>query len=176
MFQDGAALRPGDYPGIAVEAEIAVTLARDVQGAGNRLTTEDVRAAIGTLHVAIEILASRFVDRKKVPPLAGIADLQHSGAVVVGPGISPGNWPELSHQALSLEMDGTEIARTAGNSSTENMLTSLAWLANHAVAYGLPLKAGDVVITGARLGPLALEGSQVVVKGAGLGSVSARFS
>lgn len=174
VYPSGAALKLSDYAGIAIEAEIAVTICRDLPDT-SAYSPDDLRDAVASLHLAIEVVASRFVDRKANPSLVGIADLQNSGAVVVGPALA-GEWPELSKQALSMFVDGCEVGRAAGNGSTENTLKSLAWLANHAKARGLPLKAGDVIITGARLGPLPLEGKEVVVTGPGFEPVTATFA
>ncbi|WEK03755.1 MAG: fumarylacetoacetate hydrolase family protein [Candidatus Devosia phytovorans] len=176
VFENGVTLKLSDYPGIAIEGEVAVTFNRDLPGKDGGYTADDVRAAIGSLHVAIEIVASRFFDRRNNPSLVGIADLQNSGAVILGPAIPADTWPELSKKSLSMLVDGKEVQSTPGNGSTENTLTSLAWLANHAAARGLPLQSGNVVITGARLGPLPLDGTNVVVDGGDLGSVSATIS
>lgn len=176
VFQDGVELSREDFAGLAIEGEIAVKFNRALDGKPGGYTVDDVRDAIGSLHIAIEVLGSRFIDRTSVPALVGIADLQSNGAVVVGPAMSANTWPELAEQALRLTVDGVEIASTAGNGSTLNTLTSLAWLANHAATRGLPIKAGDVIITGARLGPLPLDGKHVEISGDGFASVSATFS
>lgn len=42
-------------------------------------------------------------------------------------------------------------------------LDVLIWLSGHAHAQGRPLEQGNVVITGARIGPLALGGSRRAV-------------
>jgi len=175
VYPPGAALKLADYAGIAIEAEVAVTIGRDLSDKSD-YSSDDLRDAVASLHLAIEVVASRFVDRKKNPALVGIADLQNSGAVIVGPALVTSKWPALSQQALSMLVDGEEVGSTQGNGSTENTLTSLAWLANHAAARGLPLKAGDVIITGARLGPLPLDGKEVVVNGPGFERVTAIFS
>lgn len=174
VYPSGAALKLSDYAG-AIEAEVAVTIGRDLSDK-SEYSSDDLRDAVASLHLAIEVVASRFVDRKANPSLVGIADLQNSGAVIVGPALSTSNWPALSQQALSMLVDGREVGATQGNGSTENTLKSLAWLANHAAARGLPLRAGDVIITGARLGPLPLDGKEVVVTGPGFEPVAATFA
>lgn len=175
VFGDKVVLEAALFPATAIEAEVAVTLNRDLPLRAEKYSEADVAAAIGTLHLAIEILSSRFADGSKLPPLVGIADLQSNGGVVVGPARAAGNFPDLGQQAMSMSVDGSEIGAVQGGSPTETVLRSLAWLANHAAARGLALKAGDVVITGARIGALPLKGKTVVVEAEGFVPVSARF-
>lgn len=172
VYQDGATLMAADLPGIAIEVEVAVTIGQDLPGKPGGYTPADIKPALASIHIAIEVLATRYKDRKAVPQLAGIADLQSSGAVIVGPAVSAADLPEFGQQAMALAYDGVEVKTTPGNANTENVLASLAWLANHAAARGLPLTAGTVVITGARIGPADVSPSKVSAEAPGLGSVS----
>jgi 2-keto-4-pentenoate hydratase len=176
VYRNGAALKLADYAGIALEAEIAVTVGRDLPAKPGGYTSAELRDAVASLHLAIEIVASRFLDRTKMPSLVGIADLQNSGAIIVGAATPADIWPELGQQQIAMVFDGVEVQSTAGNGTTENTLSSLAWLATHAAARGLPLKLGDVIITGARLGPLAFNGRTASVTGQAFAPVSCTFS
>lgn len=175
VFGDKAALELSQFADPGIEAEIAVTLNRDLPLRETDYGVHEVRDAVGSFHLAIEVIASRFLDREKQPALAGIADLQNNGAVIVGAARSGANWPELGQQSISLIVDGTEIGRVEGGATTANMLRSLAWLANHAAKRGLPLKTGDVIITGARIGSLPLHGRTVTVTADLFEPVTARF-
>lgn len=175
VFGDKASLELSLLADPGIEAEIAVTLNRDLPLREADYGTEDVRAAIGSLHLAIEVIASRFLDRAKQPSLVGIADLQNNGAVIVGPARSADNGLEFGGQTIRMAVDGAEIGRVEEGATTANMLRSLAWLANHAVKRGLALKAGDVIITGARIGSLPLNGKVVTVEAEGFEPVTASF-
>ncbi|ODT82409.1 MAG: hypothetical protein ABS76_07255 [Pelagibacterium sp. SCN 64-44] len=175
VFADGMAVNLRTSARLSVEAEVAVTLKADLPGVDGGYDVEAVREAIGTAHLAIEILASRFADPSQLPALVGIADLQNNGAVVVGPALPFPQLPEVGTLAMDLLVDGTSIGKVTEGPTTERTLRSLAWLANHAAERGLPLKAGDVVITGARIGALPLEGKTVKIEAAGFPSVSATF-
>ena len=177
VHASGATLQRANLPGLGVEVEVALTIATDLPAKADGYSADAVKAAIGSIHVALEVLASRYLDRKAVPRLAGFADLQSNGAVIVGPAVVSPQLPEFGAQAMSLALDGTEVQSTTGNATTENVLAALAWLADHAAARGLPLKAGDVVITGARLGPqnATFTGTSAVATAPGLGTVSATF-
>ncbi len=175
VLPNGATLHARDFGSLGIEVEVAVIIAHDLPAQTQGYQPADMKAAIASIHIAFELLASRFVDRKQVPQLTGIADLQHSGAVVIGPAVAAHVLPEFGQQSLDLSTDGAVVAETAGNATTENMLAALAWLANHASARGLPLMAGQIVITGARLGPVPLTGKRVEARGEGLGAVSVTF-
>lgn len=172
VHQSGATLKAADLPGVAIEVEVAVTIGTDLPGKPGGYSPADIKAALASIHLAIEVLASRYKDRKAVPQLAGIADLQSSGAVIVGPAVPADTLPEFAQQAMTLSYDGAAAGATAGNASTENVLASLAWLADHAAARGLPLQAGMVVITGARIGPADVRPGLVAAEAPGLGKVS----
>lgn len=175
VHQSDVQLQSAGLPGLAIEVEVAVTIGSDLPGKPGGYAPQDMKAAVRSLHVALEVLASRYRERTGVPMLAGIADLQSSGAVVVGPAVLPGEWPEFGQQRMALSFDGVEVQTTPGNSTTENLLAALAWLADHCASRGLPLKAGDLVITGSRIGPKAFAKGSVTADAPGLGIVSARF-
>ena len=176
VFADRAMLAAARFPAPAIEAEIALTLGRDLPARSAAYDVADVAAAIGSLHLAIEVLSSRFAEPSGLPPLVAIADLQSNAAVIVGPARAAGPLPELGGQPMSMAVDGAEIGRVQGGSPTGTVLRSLAWLANHAASRGLALKRGDVIITGARIGALPLRGETVIVEADGFEPVSARFA
>ena len=177
VHNSGATLKRADLPGLGIEVEVAVSLATDLPAKAGGYSADAVKAAIGSVHLVLEVLASRYLDRKAVPRLAGFADLQSNGAVVVGPAIVTPQLPEFGSQAMSLALDGTHVQSTTGDATTANDRAAQAWRAGPAGARGLPLKAGDVVITGARLGPQPspFTGTSAIATAPGLGTVSAAF-
>ncbi|KFC71802.1 2-keto-4-pentenoate hydratase [Devosia sp. LC5] len=172
VYQSGAVLKTADLPGIGIEVEVAVTIGQDLPGKPGGYGPDDIKAALASIHIAIEVLATRYKDRKAAPQLAGIADLQSSGAVIVGPPVPASSLPEFGQQAMALFYDGTEIKTTAGNADTDNVLAALVWLADHATARGLKLTAGTVVITGARIGPADVSAKLISAEAPGLGRVA----
>ena len=150
-FANGAALDSTRHGFIFPEVEVAVTLGQDLP-AGSDATA--VEAAIASLHPALEMVASPFVDRDAIAHNVKLGDLQSNGAVVLGPVLDGAIRSELSTLPVTLLFDGVESTAGASGANWSDILAALGWLASHAAARGLPLTAGQVIITGSRaLGP-----------------------
>ncbi|SFJ53342.1 2-keto-4-pentenoate hydratase [Bosea sp. OK403] len=138
------------------EVEIAICLGADLVPRQGALSMDEVTAAIATIHPAIELLSSRFSEADAAPDLCRLADLQSCAGVVIGAGRTDWHAIALSDLAIELALD-TELRHASlPQPSLERTLAAIGWLAVHASRRGLPLKRGDIVLTGARLGPLAL--------------------
>ncbi|WIJ26999.1 2-keto-4-pentenoate hydratase [Devosia sp. RR2S18] len=176
VLGDGASIELSGLAQPAIEAELAVSLKHDLPPIPGGYGVDEVRDAVASIHLAIEVIGSRFLDRTHMTTLAGVADLQNNEAVVLGGARSAENWPEFSRQRIAMFVDGVEVGRVEAGQDTARTLRSLAWLANHAAERGLPLKTRDVVITGARIGALPLTGDRVTVEGDGFETVSATLA
>lgn len=172
IYPEGVRLKHSDLPGLGIEVEVAVKLSRDLPCTASE---DDVRAAIGSVHLALELLSPRFTDRKSVPQLAAFADLQSSGGIVLGAPVPFATLPELGNQAMTLSLDGQPSGSTHTGPTTTNVLSALTWLVKHSAARETPLAAGMVVITGARLGPVMFQGTHAVAQSLGLGTVKVSF-
>ncbi len=161
VFEGGAGLAiPGP---LRAEVEFAVKLIADLPAGAAPFDRDAVDRAIGPALVIMEVLGTRFEDQKAVSPLAFLADSNGNAAIVTGAEIT--GWRELDLGALEvrLEIDGTERGRSSAGAPFHRVLDLLAALANHAAAHTGGLKAGQVIITGARVGPVAIEpGSRAV--------------
>jgi 2-keto-4-pentenoate hydratase len=173
VFPAGDAIALNSKAALLVEAEVAVTLKNDLPAFDGTYRPDDVLAAIGTTQLAIEILAPRYANLAATPSLAAIADFQSNGAVIFGASRAFTDLAELSTLEMDLLVDGASIGKVTEGPTTERTLRSLAWLANHAVSRGTPLKAGDVIITGARIGALPLNGKSITITAPGFETISA---
>jgi len=172
-FTDGAALEARHHRFIIAEVEVAVLLGADLFGAPNRF---EVEAAIASIHPALEMVGNPFADRDATPRNLQLGDLQSNGAVVVGPALSHDIRGALPELPVSLAYDGKVVKETAKGASWADIVAALVWLAPHAESRGLPLKAGQAIITGARIAtPL---GTAELIEGrlGDWGKVSARCS
>lgn len=159
-YENGATLRAHHHKLVLTEIEVAVRLGRDLDGNAD---ADTVDAAIGALLPAIEMVGSPFVDRDIIPANLKLADLQSNGAVVVGPDFSDEIKGELSSLAITLELDGVETANARSGASYEAIVEAIRWLASHAASRGMPLRSGQVIITGSRI--LHAQGSSRQISG-----------
>ena len=157
-----------------VEAEVALVLERDLDCA--RPTLADVISAVAYALPAIEIVGSRIAnwDIKLVDT---IADNASSGLFVLGTMPVPLAGLDLRLAGMVMERRGDQVSIGAGAACLGNPLNAAVWLARTMVDIGAPLRAGDVIMTGA-LGPMVTiaPGDVMSVRIAGLGAVRVAFS
>lgn len=156
-----------------VEAEIAFVLDRDLDDA--EITLGKLIPAIAFALPAIEIVDSRIADWK-ISILDTIADNASSGAYVLGG--SPAKIGDLDLRlcGMSMELKGEPVSVGCGAACLGNPLNAALWLARRMAALGSPLKAGDVVLSGA-LGPMipVTPGASYTARINGLGTITAHF-
>lgn len=156
------------------EAEIAFVLAEDL--AEGRLDDAQVRGAIAYTVAALEIVDSRIAGWD-ITFGDTVADNASAGLYVLGAEPKTLDEVEPVKVAMSMTVDGVEVSTGTGAACLGDPLKAVAWLAHQARTFGAPLRAGQVVLSGA-LGPMRplAPGTVVVAEISGLGSVTARFS
>lgn len=171
---DGAEVAPGSLLQPRVEAEVAFVLAADLPYA--QPTTVDVIRAVDHLLPAIEIVDSR-VAGWDISIVDTVADNASSGMFVVGTRPVRLADVDLRVCGMVLEEAGEQVSVGAGAACLGNPLHALAWLAGTLARAGSPLRAGDVVLSGA-LGPMVpvRPGAAYEARISGLGSVRVCFA
>jgi len=156
-----------------VEAEIAFVLKRDLDLPNPGLV--DVLNAIDYALPAIEIVGSRIANWN-IRIVDTIADNASSGAYVLGSSPRDIKDLDLSLCGMGMERRGEPVSVGVGQGCLGNPLNAVVWLARKMVEVGQPLRAGDLVLSGA-LGPMVevRPGDVVEARIAGLGSVVAVF-
>ncbi|WP_110422160.1 2-keto-4-pentenoate hydratase [Burkholderia vietnamiensis] len=157
-----------------VEAEIALVLERDLTA--EKHTFADLIPATAYAVAAIEVVDSRIRDWD-IRFFDTVADNASSALFVLGSRPVLLRDIDLTACAMTLAQAGEVLSRGNGAACLGNPLNAAAWLADRMVRLGTPLRAGDVVLTGA-------PGPMVAVKAAGtyaahidgLGSVRAPFT
>jgi 2-keto-4-pentenoate hydratase len=159
-----------------LEAEIAFQMGKDLPPREKAYSRDEVVAAIGSCHPAIEVIESGLVDPTKAARLSMIADLQMHGAFVYGAAVA--NWQEIdfSKEHVTLAVDGVLRVERTGSNTSGDLMRLLPWLANEGAARTGGLKAGQWVTTGSWTGlALAIAGSCVDVTFSTAGKVHLRF-
>jgi 2-keto-4-pentenoate hydratase len=155
-----------------VEAELALSLGRPLPARDRPYTEDEAWEAVAAVHVAIELLDSRYADRRAMSPAALLADMQSNGGFAYGPGVPRDSVDFLGAKA-SLSVDGKEEKRAAGGNPAGHPKRLIAWLANHAASRGRALRTGDIVTTGSHTGvTVAPLGSRVLVRFEGIGEAA----
>ena len=156
------------------EAEVALVLADDLDG--EQITLLDLIDATAYALPAIEVVGSRIA-KWDINILDTIADNASSGMIVLGTRPVMIDDVDLRLCGMVMENHGEQVSVGAGVACLGNPLNAAVWLARKMVDVGMPLKAGDVIMTGA-LGPMApiAPGNVIEARINGLGSVRAAFS
>ncbi|MEV0912010.1 2-keto-4-pentenoate hydratase [Streptomyces hokutonensis] len=157
-----------------VEAEIAFVLAADLDD--DDLDLERVRSAVAYGVAALEIVDSRVADWD-IAITDTVADNASSGLFVLGGERVELKALEPRDVRMRLYADGELASEGDGTACLGDPLAALLWLARTAREFGDPLRAGQVVLSGA-LGPLVPTPPGVTVRAemSGLGTVTATFS
>jgi 2-keto-4-pentenoate hydratase len=157
-----------------VEAEIAFVLGRDldVELPGHA----DLIRAIDYALPAIEIVGSRIA-AWNIKFVDTVADNASSGAYVLG--TTPRKLAEFDLRLAGMAMmrRGEPVSTGAGAACLGHPLNAVVWLARTMARLGAPLRAGDLVLSGA-LGPMVpvAPGDVFETHINGLGSVRAAFA
>ncbi|WP_328681943.1 fumarylacetoacetate hydrolase family protein [Streptomyces sp. NBC_00322] len=156
-----------------IEAEIAFVLGRDLDAPD--IDEESVRKAVACMYAGLEIVDSR-IRGWDITITDTIADNASCGLFVLGSRTTRLKDVEPAGVAMTMTVNGAIVSRGTGADCLGDPLYALLWLARKAAELGQPLRAGEIVLTGA-LGPMApIHAGDVIEAGiSGLGTVSTRM-
>ncbi|MPM90135.1 2-hydroxyhexa-2,4-dienoate hydratase [bioreactor metagenome] len=156
-----------------VEGEIAFVLKDDIQGPN--VTIEDVINATDYVAAAIEIVDSRITNWK-INIIDTIADNASSGRYVISDKkVNPKDM-DLKKVTMKLYKNGEKINEGVGADVLGDPAYAVAWLANTLYEYGVVLKKGEVVLSGAITAALPAEsGEEYKAVFSELGDIAVRF-
>ncbi|WP_280262961.1 2-keto-4-pentenoate hydratase [Nocardia abscessus] len=156
-----------------VEAEIAFVLAQDLTD--GPLDAQQIRGAVDYAVAALEIVDSRIAGWD-ITFGDTVADNASSGLFVLGTERRTLDSFAPVSVRMQMAIDGVGVSTGTGAACLGDPLHALAWLARTTREFGRPLRAGQIVLSGA-LGPMApIEAPGIVTADiTGLGSVTATF-
>jgi 2-keto-4-pentenoate hydratase len=157
-----------------IEAEVAFLLADDLDAPD--IGPDDVLAATGSVAAALEIVDSRIADWD-ISIVDTIADNASSGLFTLGPERRSPSGLDLAACLMRLRRGGEQVSAGSGAECLGHPAAAVAWLAAATRSYGQPLRAGEVVLSGA-LGPMVpvTAGDRFTAEIGGLGTVTASFT
>jgi 2-oxopent-4-enoate/cis-2-oxohex-4-enoate hydratase len=156
------------------EGEIAFVLKRDLMGPG--VTNAEVLAATEGVMACFEIVDSRIRDWK-IRIQDTVADNASCGVFVLGDRLVDPRRVDLALAGMVLEKNGEIVGTGAGAASLGHPVNAMAWLANTLGRLGIPIKAGEIVLSGSLASLVPVQaGESLRVAIGGIGGCSVRFS
>jgi 2-keto-4-pentenoate hydratase len=157
-----------------VEAEVAFVLAADLDGSLDCVADLD-QGAIAGVAAALEIVDSR-IRGWDISLADTIADNASSGAFVLSGRLLPLDAVDVANVDMTLWRNGDVVSTGHGSACMGSPIEALLWLARTAAELGDPLRAGEIVLSGA-LGPVvdASPGDRFEAEITTLGRVAVSF-
>ena len=173
VYNEGEAIPASRLIQPKAEGEIAFILKRDLQGPG--VSAADVLAATEGVMACFEIVDSRILDWK-IKIQDTVADNASCGVFVLGDRVVDPKAVDLNLCGMVLEKNGEIVATGAGAAALGSPANAVAWLANTLGALGIPLKVGEVILSGSLAIMVPVQaGDSLRVSIGGIGGCSVRF-
>jgi 2-keto-4-pentenoate hydratase len=161
------ASRVGQSPGftlpadriVGLEFEVGLVLAETIPN-DPRIEEAAVIPAIDHFFTGIEIVGTRYADRKAADPSAALADNMSAFGYAIGPRYSRGT--AIASLDVTLDLGGSRVYAGAAKHGFGTVLASLVAYAR-AQQPGMPLAAGTIVTTGSLCGLVLTSGPGHVV-------------
>ena len=174
QYPDGAEIPiAGNLIAPRAEGEIAFRLKKDLVGPG--VTEADVLDATASIIPCFEIVDSR-IEGWKIKIQDTVADNASCGVYVLsGSEVDPHDY-DLPGLHMKIYKNGEFHSEGLGSAVQGNPLTAVAWLANTLGEFGIPFKAGELILSGS-LVPLipVVAGDEVSLEIEGIGGCSCKF-
>lgn len=156
------------------EAELAFVLKSDLIGPG--ITAVDVISATDYVTPCFEIVDSRINDWK-IGIKDTIGDNASCGVFALGDVKGDPRSLDLTLSGMVIEKNGELFATATGAAVQGSPANAVAWLANTLGKLGMPLRAGEIILSGSQ-GPLiqVVDGDHLKCEIGGLGVCEISFS
>lgn len=172
QIADGAVVPAGSLIQARAEGEVVWALARDLEG---DVTAAQVIEATDYVVACIEIVDSRVQDWK-IKIQDTVADNASSALFVLGRERHRPAEIDLRMAGMKLTRNGEVESTGVGVACLDHPANAVAWLARKMTELDTPLKAGDLILSGA-FGPVVpfKPGDAIEVEISGLGKVSCSY-
>jgi len=173
-YEDGAEIPiAGNLIQPRAEGEIAFRLKKDLVGPG--VTEQDVLDATQSIMPCFEIVDSRIHDWK-IKIQDTVSDNASCGVYTLGSNeVDPREF-DLPGLQMKVYKNGELHSEGMGSAVQGNPLTAVAWRANTLGEFGIPFKAGEIILSGS-LVPLipVVAGDKMHLELEGVGTASCSF-
>ncbi|MEY9834074.1 2-keto-4-pentenoate hydratase [Sinorhizobium fredii] len=162
--------------GLRVEAEIGVRLASSLPPRQNGYSRDAVIAAIGAVHLGVEVLDSRVAEGGKAPFLLFLADRLGNAGYALGPELPRDLLHGAEGRPLDVSLGGATLFSGEAHHPAGDVLAWLVGWANERQRAEDTLAAGGIVTTGSLCGALDVASpGRLDVKLDGRWNLSVRF-
>lgn len=140
-----------------VEPELAFVLKTDLPArpVTEPYTATEINAAIGQVHLALELIQSRFLPDSGAGYFDQLADGLFNQGLFLGPQLAA-EVADLSGFVLNIRVDDHTVFDQQVQHPNGDAKAALYWLVNFLSGQGIGLTAGQAVITGSYAGVLEL--------------------
>nr|WP_211092052.1 hydratase [Vibrio agarilyticus] len=136
---------------VRIEPEIAFVLSQDLPASDVGYDESQINDAIGSCHMALELMQSRFADDSGAEFFERLADGLVNQGLFLGPQIDRAK----AFAASQIEIDviqGETTKSFAGHHPNGDPVAPIYWLINFMSRRGVSFKAGQAIITGSYCG------------------------
>lgn len=136
----------------AVEAEFVFVLAQDAPTGKLAWSAEEAAALVKALHVGVEFAGSPLPDINRLGPPVVVSDYGNNAGLLLGPEVL--GWQQRLDAGLACEtfIDGVSVGTGGTHAIDGGVLAALAFALAKGARRGRPLRAGQLVSTGAATG------------------------
>lgn len=158
---------------VRVEPELAFVLGRDLPPRNRAYTPAEIDAAIASVHLALELIGSRYAE----PAAASMTDHLADGLLNQGMLIGPRVDVTAAAMTIEVQMENARGFTLAGKHPNADPRAPLHWLAEFLRSRGQGLQAGQAVITGSYAGSFEVPAEEdIAIRFGELGSIELRFT
>jgi 2-keto-4-pentenoate hydratase len=133
----------------AVEAEIVLRVSDDAPPGKYQWSIDEAAELVRSFHLGVEVASSPLATLNELGPGAVISDFGNNWGVVVGSEV--GEWRSIEELVALTFIDDSLVGRGTAF-IRQGALGALAFALSKCAQQGRPLKAGDIVSTGAITG------------------------
>ncbi|PMH46685.1 hydratase [Vibrio sp. 10N.286.49.B3] len=161
---------------VRIEPEIAFVLGKDLPASTEGYSEEQINDAIGSCHMALELMQSRFSDESGAEFYERLADGLVNQGLFIGPEIDR----EKAFAASQIDItvtQGESVQTFAGKHPNTMPATPIYWLINHMTRRGVSFKTGEAIITGSYCGIVETGfEKKTTINYAGIGEYTVEFN
>ncbi|MBD1390398.1 hydratase [Neiella sp. HB171785] len=159
-----------------IEPEIAFVLQQDLPATEEGYSDEQIDAAIGSCHMALELMQARFADDCDASFIERLADCLVNQGLFIGPEVDKAKAYAAGEIDLTVKQPN-EVQSFAGKHPNQLPQAPLSWFINFMTKRGQSFKAGEAIITGSYAGIVEVDFDQpTTITYDGLGEYQVTFN